>query len=95
MRVTASVQTVVALLRAVNRTTDVLILGAQEVHPPPRILGHLFTEYASLRVLVMSLHNNMMGAYWLHVKHNPLVIEEAESVTNHILWLHQLDPMAD
>lgn len=84
----------VSLLQAVTHSTDVLLLGAPEVFPPPGIVSHLLAEYASLRVLVFSPQHNTSMAYWLQLRREPIPTSDAQSVVANLAWLCQRDSLS-
>lgn len=81
----------VGILQAVTSSTDVVLLGAPAVYPPPGIVSHLLSEYASLRVLVFMPQRNAGMTYWLQLQHAPLVTEDAASVVSALVGLCQRD----
>lgn len=77
------------VLEAVTASTDVVLLGAPELYPPPGIVSHLLTEYASLRVLVFSPQRNAGIAYWLQLQRTPIATGGALSVASALVDLCQ------
>ncbi len=59
------VQGQVELLLAVQKTTDVLILGVYALEPPPGICSQLLTEFPHLKILAIQIGSDEWALYWL------------------------------
>ena len=47
---------------------DVLVLGAQQVNPPPSICSRLLSEFPNLRILALSPNGDATMMYWLGLR---------------------------
>lgn len=75
--------------------TDVLILGARYLYPPPAICRELWNSFPALEVLVLTLNGDAAVLYWLGLQRKRLVTVSSEALVNTIRSVHQLDMMDD
>src|SRR5260221_8426216 len=57
--------------------SDVLVIGAMHVYPPPEICRQLRQSLPSLKVLVLTPRGDAAVVYWLRVKRHHLKIVSA------------------
>jgi DNA-binding NarL/FixJ family response regulator len=79
----------------VEDQTDVLLLGAAHVYPPPEICRDLWETYPSLKVLVLTPSGDAAVVYWLSVERHRLKTVSAETLIRSIRHAHRLDLTAE
>ncbi len=84
----------VEVLMALQAGVDIIILGAQDVQPPPGICSHLFSEDPDLRILVLNASGDLAELYWLGLRQRSLRIVSMDGVLDTIRQAYQLDPMS-
>ena len=80
------------LLLTTGPETDVLVLGAEQVYPPPGICSHLLHEFPHLRIIVLA--GDQATVYWfgqLHRKIGP--VPNADKLLTSIRQVYHLDLM--
>jgi hypothetical protein len=71
--------------------TDVLLIGASHVYPPPDICRQLWQSFPALIVLVLTPNGNAAVVYWLSVERHRLKTVSAETLIGSIRRAHHLD----
>lgn len=93
MEVVGTVQGSLQILIAARSQADILIIGAGADEGPPRICGHLLSQYPHIRILVLTTADNNANAYWLGVRHEQTPIRSARSLLDAIRALNSRDIM--
>ena len=71
--------------------SDVLVIGAMHVYPPPEICRQLWQSLPSLKVLVLTPSGDAAVVYWLSVERHRLKTVSAETLISTIRRAHRLD----
>jgi DNA-binding NarL/FixJ family response regulator len=79
------------LALAVGDQTDVLIMDAPYLYPPPTICHDLWLSFPALKVLVMTTSGDAAVVYWLNVERHRLKTVSAHTLVNSIRRVHRLD----
>jgi len=77
--------------RLVDDQTDVLILGAPYVYPPPPICSDLWHAFPMLKILVMTPNGDAAVIYRLHVHQHRLRTVASSTLVRTIRQVQQLD----
>jgi hypothetical protein len=75
--------------------TDVLIIGAPYVYPPPTICLDLWHSFPALKVLVLTPSGDAAVVYWLSIHRHRLKAISAEKLAGSIRHVHRLDITAE
>jgi hypothetical protein len=75
----------------VGDQTDVLIIGAPYVYPPPTICRGLWDSFPTLKILVLAPCGDAAVMYWLSVRRNRLKTVSAQTLVGSIRHVHRLD----
>lgn len=73
------------------KQTDVLVIGAMYVYPPPEICRQLWQSFPSLKVLVLTPNGDAAVVYWMSVERHRLKTVSAETLIGSIRRAHRLD----
>ncbi len=71
--------------------TDVLILSAPYVYPPPQICSNLWHSFPTLKILVMTPNGDTAVIYRLHLHQHRLKTVAAHTLVRTIRRVQQLD----
>jgi hypothetical protein len=75
----------------VGTQTDVLIIGAPYIYPPPMICFDLWHLFPALKVLVMTPNGDSAVVYWLSVQHQRIKALSTQTLADSIRKLQHLD----
>lgn len=79
------------LATAVGDQTDVLIMDAPYLYPPPTICHDLWLSSPALKVLVLTVSGDAAVVYWLNVERHRLKTVSAHTLVSSIRHIHRLD----
>jgi hypothetical protein len=71
------------LLVAAGQGVDIVILGAQQVYPPPGICSHLLNEYPQLKIIVIT-DDGLGELYRLDIRHDAVEVTPIERLLDNI-----------
>lgn len=77
-------QTIPTLLAVKQHAADVVVLGAKEAQPPPRLVRRLLAEFPELKVVVLSGSGDAAMLYWLGVRRRRLGRISRQSLARNI-----------
>ena len=83
------------LALAVGDQTDVLIMDAPYLYPPPTICNDLWLSFPALKVLVLTVSGDAAVVYWLNVERHRLKTVSAHTLVSSIRHVHRLDLTAE
>ena len=95
MTVRHYMQDLAGLALAVGDQTDVLIMAAPFVYPPPTICNDLWRSFPALKVLVLTVSGDAAVVYWLNVEQHRLKTVSTETLISSIRHVHRLDLTAE
>jgi DNA-binding NarL/FixJ family response regulator len=91
MIVSHHVKDLTELSAAVGDHTDVLMIGAPYVYPPPTVCHELWVSFPKLKVLVLTPSGDAAVIYWLTVRQKRLKTVSASTLANAIRQVQRLD----
>jgi DNA-binding NarL/FixJ family response regulator len=83
------------LALAIGDQTDVLIIDAPYLYPPPTICYDLWLSFPTLKVLVLTPSGDAAVVYWLNVERHRLKTVSVRTLARSIRRVHQLDITAN
>jgi hypothetical protein len=90
LRILGYAQGYLELLSAVGRRTDVLLLGADKIDPPPGICSHLLSEFPDLKILVLA--RDEAAIYWMKLHRQQIgQVSTVDNLLNYIRQAYSLD----
>lgn len=69
---------------ALGTETRVLVLGANDVYPPPAACLHLLDLYPHLKILVLTTSGDKAAIYWCSVQCQQLYVVSAKTLIDSI-----------
>jgi hypothetical protein len=81
----------VDLPSAVGDQTDVLMIGAPYVYPPPTVCHELWITFPQLKVLVLTPSGDAAVIYWLSVRQKRLKTVSASTLADAMRQVQLLD----
>ncbi len=75
--------------------TDVMVIGAPYLYPPPAICDSLWRSFPLLKVLVLMPSGDTGMVYWLNVRQHRLNTVSARSVVSRIRHIHRRGLIVD
>jgi hypothetical protein len=81
-------------LQSESAASDVLIMGAAELFPPPETCRSLMREFPDLKLLVLASSGDAAELYWLGLRRQRLPGVSPLALLNAIRRIHTLDSSA-
>ena len=78
------------LARVGGDHTDVLIMVATFLYPPPTICHDLWRSFPALKVIVLTASGDAAAVYWLNVERHRLKTVSAHTLVSSIRRIHRL-----
>lgn len=91
MTVSHYMKDLIELPAAVGGQTDVLMICAPYVYPPPTICRELWISFPALKVLVLTPSGDAAVIYWLSVQQKRLKTVSAGTLMDAIRQVQRLD----
>ena len=79
-------------LIAAQKDVDVVVMSAEELHPPPGICSHLLAEFPDVKILLLSPLRNKAVLYWMGLHQKDLQSVSSEAI---LAMLRQLGTLTD
>jgi hypothetical protein len=81
----------VELAEAVGDQTDVLIVGAPYIYPPPTICHDLWLSFPALKIFVLTPSGDSALVYWLSIRQHRLKTVSVGTLLGTIRTVHQFE----